>query len=127
MIQLNDFGKIREQALAKSFKPSTDDNKYFSAKRTIGKKENIHTDRFSKKDSKVYVVSTFISEWDDNEIISTLQRLGYTESEVKNSTIAGAPKVTRIYQHRSGQHYVEFDIVNSSTGKTIKELKYKNK
>lgn len=127
MIQLNDFGKIREQALAKSFKPSTDDNKYFSAKRTIGKKENIHTDRFSKKDPKVYVVSTFISEWDDNEIISTLQRLGYTESEVKNSTIAGAPKVTRIYQHRSGQHYVEFDIVNSSTGKTIKELKYKNK
>lgn len=127
MIQLNDFGKIREQALAKSFKPSTDDNKYFSAKRTIGKKENIHTDRFSKKDPKVYVVSTFVSELDDNEIISTLQRLGYTETEVKNSTIAGAPRATRIYQHRSGQHYVEFDIMNSSTGKTIKELKYRNK
>ena len=127
MIQLNDFGKIREQALAKSFKPSTDDNKYFSAKRTIGKKENIHTDRFSKKDPKVYVVSTFVSELDDNEIISTLQRLGYTETEVKNSTIVGAPRATRIYQHRSGQHYVEFDIMNSSTGKTIKELKYKNK
>ena len=127
MIQLNDFDKIREQALANSFKPSTDKDKYFSAKRTIGKKENIHTDRFSKKDPKVYVVSTFISEWDDNEIISTLQRLGYTETEVKNSTIAGAPRVTRIYQHRSGQHYVEFDIVNSSTEKTFKELKYKNK
>ena len=127
MIQLNDFSKIREEALAQSFEPTTDKKTYFSAKRTIGKKENIHTDRFSKKDPKVYVVSTFVSELEDNEIISTLQWLGYTETEVQNSTLVGSPVVTRTYQYSKGQHYVKFETTNSGTGKVIKELRFLNK
>ena len=102
MLEINDFEKVRQQAIDNGFAQGSSSKTSF-----YGQNQNnefFSIGRLFKKDTKLYRLEITVSKREDSNIDQELRRMGYTKTKAWEEELVGKPVYITEYRHESGKY-----------------------
>lgn len=125
LVNLNNYDNCCKRIVEVGFE-FVKKGKKFSWGKQIKDNSVISIFRSLRNDPTLYKIEISLNQLSDEEICGQLIQHGYQQTRIEQTDFAGSPGQYRYYNHKDGQHFVRYLLLQSSSGNTVKILEFKN-